>query len=138
MASKMDYVGEDSGEKEYGSGKQKASFSQLRFTNFELTERPGDVAHMEGTSPERKDSDLLQSLGLEQQTKRYISGLEILSVGFTICLSWLGVISILQLVLSQGGSVTLMYGILIIFTMYACIVGTLAELASVYPTAGGQ
>lgn len=46
--------------------------------------------------------------------------------------------STLALTISQGGSVTLIYGILLIFVVMGCSVWTLAELAGAYPTAGGQ
>lgn len=57
---------------------------------------------------------------------------------WNICNGWLGVIVVLSSVLYNGGPLTLLYGVNLMFAMYLCIVGTLAELASVYPTAGGQ
>ncbi|KIX07668.1 uncharacterized protein Z518_02322 [Rhinocladiella mackenziei CBS 650.93] len=44
----------------------------------------------------------------------------------------------IQVALLQGGPVTLIYGILISSIVFGCIALTMAELASVYPTAGGQ
>jgi choline transport protein len=40
--------------------------------------------------------------------------------------------------IASGGSVTLIYGILIIFVLVGSSAASLAEIASVYPTAGGQ
>jgi len=60
------------------------------------------------------------------------------AVGWNICNSWLGVAATLALTIAQGGSVTLIYGIVVCFTMVGCSALTMGELASVYPTAGGQ
>ena len=46
--------------------------------------------------------------------------------------------STLILGLSHGGSVTVVYGLLIILVMYGAVALTLAELAARYTTAGGQ
>lgn len=63
---------------------------------------------------------------------------EIASVGWSICNSWVGVLSTVAFIFNQGGAPTLLYGLLVIFAMYGCIVCTIGELASVYPSAGGQ
>lgn len=44
----------------------------------------------------------------------------------------------IQLALLQGGPATLIYGIMVSSLAYFSIAGSLSELASVYPTAGGQ
>jgi choline transport protein len=80
----------------------------------------------------------LSNLGLSQQTERDISGLDIVAIGWNICNSWLGVAATLALTIAQGGSVTLIYGIVLCFLMVGCSGLTMGELASVYPTAGGQ
>lgn len=59
-------------------------------------------------------------------------------MAFVICNSWAGVSSSLQLALLQGGPVTLVYSIIISTIGYFAVALSLAELASVYPTAGGQ
>jgi hypothetical protein len=80
----------------------------------------------------------LADLGLGQQTERDIKALEIIAIGWNICNSWLGVAATLALTIALGGSVTLIYGIVVCFIMVGCSGLTMAELASVYPTAGGQ
>lgn len=70
--------------------------------------------------------------------KANIGPLSIVALGFNICNSWAGLSASLQIVLLQGGPVTLLYGMFIsTFATFADAL-TLAELASVYPTAGGQ
>ncbi len=44
----------------------------------------------------------------------------------------------MALSIASGGSVTLVYGLIIIFIFVGSSAATLAEIASVYPTAGGQ
>ncbi|KIX92341.1 uncharacterized protein Z520_11949 [Fonsecaea multimorphosa CBS 102226] len=62
----------------------------------------------------------------------------IVSLAFVICNSWAGVSGSIQLALLAGGPVTLIYSLLISGVVYLCIALSMAELASVYPTAGGQ
>lgn len=62
----------------------------------------------------------------------------IVSFAFVICNSWAGVSGTIQLALLAGGPVTLIYSMLLTTVIYICIALSMAELASVYPTAGGQ
>lgn len=71
-------------------------------------------------------------------TRKQFNAVTLLSMAFVICNSWAGVASSLQLALLQGGAVTLVYSIIVGTTAYYAIAASLAELASVYPTAGGQ
>lgn len=67
-----------------------------------------------------------------------LNAFTLLCMGFVICNSWAGISASLQLALLQGGPVTLVYSIIISTTAYFAIAASLGELASVYPTAGGQ
>ncbi|KIW91014.1 uncharacterized protein Z519_07908 [Cladophialophora bantiana CBS 173.52] len=80
----------------------------------------------------------LSTLGLRQETQRDIGPLDTICVGWNICNSWAGVAATLALTIAQGGSVTLIYGVVVCFIMVGCSGLTMGELASVYPTAGGQ
>ena len=64
--------------------------------------------------------------------------MNIIAFAFVICNSWAGVAGSIQLALLQGGPATLIYSIFISSVAYICIAVSMAELASVYPTAGGQ
>ncbi|SMY27417.1 unnamed protein product [Zymoseptoria tritici ST99CH_1A5] len=70
--------------------------------------------------------------------KRHIGTLEIAAVGYSICNSWSGIMATFAFVVNQGGSPALLYGLVVVFVVYGCIAGTLSELASAYPSAGGQ
>ncbi|RFU77501.1 choline transport [Trichoderma arundinaceum] len=62
----------------------------------------------------------------------------LIAIAFNICNSWAGLAGSMNVALSQGGPVSLVYGLFISSSLYICIALTMAELASVYPTAGGQ
>jgi len=70
--------------------------------------------------------------------KKYIGPLTMIAIGFNICNSWAGVAGSMQIALIQGGPATLLYGMMITSTVYMSIALSMGELASVYPTAGGQ
>jgi choline transport protein len=70
--------------------------------------------------------------------KQQFTKLSIIAFAFVICNSWAGVAGSIQLALLQGGPATLIYGIMISSLAYFSIAASLSELASVYPTAGGQ
>jgi choline transport protein len=67
-----------------------------------------------------------------------MSGLETISAGWIICNSWAGISATFALAIAQGGPVTLIYGPIIMCVLVGACAVSLAELASVYPTAGGQ
>jgi choline transport protein len=80
----------------------------------------------------------LKGLHLQAEGARQMTKLQTISASWVICDSWAGVAGTIALAISQGGPVTLIYGpILMLFLVGACAL-TLAELASVSPTAGGQ
>jgi choline transport protein len=101
---------------------------------FLLTSLPPDATQHEGTV----ESTSISKLGLSQETECYIGPFAIICTGWNICNSWAGIAATIALAIAQGGTVTMIYGILVIFAMVGCSVLSLAELASVYPTAGGQ
>ncbi|PIG85563.1 hypothetical protein AARAC_007327 [Aspergillus arachidicola] len=72
------------------------------------------------------------------QVNRKLSGINLLCMAFVICNSWAGIAGSLQLALIAGGPATLVYSILVTTTAYLSIAASMAELAAVYPTAGGQ
>lgn len=73
-----------------------------------------------------------------QAVERDIGPLQIVALGFNIANSWAGVATAFSAALTAGGPVSLVYGNFVSLAMYGSAAVTLAELASVYPTAGGQ
>ncbi|KAF7560390.1 hypothetical protein G7046_g3750 [Stylonectria norvegica] len=80
----------------------------------------------------------LSRLGLEIHTKRDIGLISIIALGWNICNSWAAVAATMIFSIVSGGPVTLLYGIILIFVLGGCCAASMAEIASVYPTAGGQ
>lgn len=69
---------------------------------------------------------------------RDLSLLAIIAIGWNICNSWAAIAATLAISVASGGPVTLIYGIIIIFIFGAACALSMAEIASVHPTAGGQ
>lgn len=69
--------------------------------------------------------------------KKTLGPFAIACVGFNICNSWVGLAATMVIGMQQGGSVTVIYGMMVTLVGLGCSAATMAELASVYPTAGG-
>lgn len=89
------------------------------------------------TAQESVDMGVTEQLGLQDSHEsREIGPLTMVAVSFDICNSWVAVASTLAIAVNAGGPVTLLYGIVLSLVVYAGVAASLAELASVYPTAG--
>ncbi|QRD91067.1 putative amino acid transporter [Aspergillus flavus] len=96
------------------------------------TERPYTESIQHG------DLDCLEGLNFQPEGTRKLTPLQTISASWIICDSWAGVAATVALAVVQGGPVTLIYGLILIFFLVGACTLTLAELASTYPTAGGQ
>jgi choline transport protein len=76
--------------------------------------------------------------GAPIHVRRNIGRLAMVCLSFNICNSWTAIASTLAIAISAGGTFTVIYGIIIVSVVYAAMAISLAELASIYPTAGGQ
>ncbi|KAJ9608977.1 hypothetical protein H2200_006748 [Cladophialophora chaetospira] len=106
-------------------GAHEVEFNALHPTLSEDTQ-PVDSKHVAGTTL------------LSANIRKTIKPLTMLAICFNICSSWAGLATSVQIALLQGGPMTLIYGILLTTVIYLGIALLLAELASIYPTAGGQ
>ncbi|KAI5459483.1 amino acid/polyamine transporter I [Mariannaea sp. PMI_226] len=98
----------------------------------------GSVPDVEKVVAEIDNTDIiLERLGLEPKMKKTIGPVGILCTGFNICNSWVALAATLVVGIEQGGSVTVIYGMIVTLVALGCSAATMAELASVYPTAGG-
>ncbi|RDW74548.1 putative choline transport protein [Aspergillus mulundensis] len=75
---------------------------------------------------------------LEMPMKRKFNILSIVAVGYNISNSWVAIAASFAIAIQSGGALSLLYGIIVVTFAMLCTGVTLAELASVYPTAGGQ
>jgi hypothetical protein len=79
----------------------------------------------------------LSRLGLQRQTAKDMGVVAVVAMGWNICNSWAAVAATLAISIGSGGSVTLLYGIVIIFVLGLACALSMAEIASVYrPRAG--
>ena len=70
--------------------------------------------------------------------RKNFTPLQIIALGFNVSNSWVGIAVSIVFAIAAGGSVTLIYGVLIAGVVYGAVALSCAELASIYPTAGGQ
>ncbi|KAL5338918.1 amino acid/polyamine transporter I [Aspergillus crustosus] len=75
---------------------------------------------------------------LDMPMKRKFNILSIVAVGYNISNSWVAIAASFAIAIQSGGAVSLLYGIILVTFAMLCTGVTLVELASVYPTAGGQ
>lgn len=93
-----------------------------------------DPTHDEGQIQDVR----LQGLTLQNEAARNMNRFETISASWIICNSWAGIAATVALAIAQGGPTTMIYGPILMFLLVGACAATLAELASVYPTAGGQ
>ncbi|KAF3762767.1 hypothetical protein M406DRAFT_45394 [Cryphonectria parasitica EP155] len=82
--------------------------------------------------------DPFQRIGLHSDTRKDLSLLGIIATGWNICNSWAAVAATMAISIASGGPMTTLYGIMIIFVLAGSCALSMAEIASVFPTAGGQ
>lgn len=71
-------------------------------------------------------------------TKHRLGLFTLIALGFNVCNTWAAVSSSMQVALLQGGPAALLYGLFVTTSLFLSIGLSMAELSSVYPTAGGQ
>lgn len=70
--------------------------------------------------------------------RRDMNVITLICFGFSLSSSWAALSLSSLIAIVQGGTVTLLYGSVVVAVPYLCTGLSLAELISVYPTAGGQ
>ncbi|KAF8756630.1 Amino acid permease [Rhizoctonia solani] len=79
----------------------------------------------------------LAQMGYKQELPRSLSMISILGLSFAIMAVPFGSSTTLALALTDGGAVTVLYGWIIVSLISLAIAASLAEICSVFPTAGG-
>ncbi|KAK6207120.1 hypothetical protein LQW54_007437 [Pestalotiopsis sp. IQ-011] len=102
------------------------SLSKVKSQPIEATNQQGQILHLTGLD------------GSSKASARPMTLWETISASWIICNSWAGIAATIALAITLGGPAILIYGPVIMFFLVGCCSITLAELASVYPTAGGQ
>ncbi|GAA5916874.1 hypothetical protein JCM5296_000735, partial [Sporobolomyces johnsonii] len=70
--------------------------------------------------------------------KRNITALGIVGVGMSVCNGWAAMSSTIVVGLSQGGTIVVLYGLIGVAIVNTFLALSLGEMASAYPSAGGQ
>lgn len=85
-----------------------------------------------------RDVQVLARLGKKSVLERRFGFLSILGFTCTILITWEGSLILFTAGLTNGGSAGLVYGYLLVWIGTIAVFTTMAELASMAPTAGGQ
>ncbi|KAK2871648.1 hypothetical protein FQN49_002971 [Arthroderma sp. PD_2] len=88
-----------------------------------------------GTSRDRDD---MCQLGKTQVLRRNFRFVSILGFACTLIATWEVVLSLLGFALLDGGTAGLIWGFIIVSSGFSIVFASLAEIASMSPTAGGQ
>ncbi|KAJ0422828.1 choline transporter [Aspergillus carlsbadensis] len=93
--------------------------------------KPGDLE-------EHDDDAILRANGHEAVMPRQFNWISALGLGFSITNSWIGYLSCFGQNLRYGGSQTCIFSLLVAFFAQCVVAIGLGELASAYPSSGGQ
>lgn len=87
--------------------------------------------------PDDDDEGLLASLGYKQELHRGMSGFSNFAVSFSIISVLAGCITSYAIAMNAGGPVAISVGWPLVGAFVLCVAMAMAEVCSVYPTAGG-
>ncbi|QVM11276.1 hypothetical protein D8B26_005929 [Coccidioides posadasii str. Silveira] len=96
-----------------------------------------DGTKMEGASANANADEALARMGYKSELPRNLSMLSVLGLSFAIIAAPYGLSTTLYITLTDGQSVTIIWGWILVTLISIAIASSLAEICSVYPTAGG-
>ncbi|KAF2264314.1 amino acid transporter [Lojkania enalia] len=97
---------------------------------------PPQVAEKwQGTEADKRD---MLVIGRTQQLRRNFHLISIMGFGATLICTWEINITTFGIGLTNGGTAGLIYGFIVVASGYSLVYASIAELASMSPTAGGQ
>ncbi|PWY88030.1 amino acid transporter [Aspergillus sclerotioniger CBS 115572] len=99
-----------------------------------LTKGPVSQKYI-GTMADQRD---MQALGKEQVLRRNFRFISIVAFGCTLIASWEVVLTMMSSPLVDGGTAGFIWGFLVVSVGVLLLFASLAEMASMAPTAGGQ
>ncbi|MFW5468952.1 amino acid permease [Knoellia sp. CPCC 206435] len=89
------------------------------------------------TTGHQSDEDMLAELGYKQELHRGMSGFSNFAVSFSIISILSGCVTTFYLAMDAGGPAAINLGWPLVGVMVLCVALAMAEICSVYPTAGG-
>lgn len=95
-------------------------------------------SEIEPITKEERDTQVLARLGKKSVLERRFGFISILGFTCTILITWEGSLILFTTGLTNGGSAGLVYGYLLVWIGTISVFTTMAELASMAPTAAGQ
>ncbi|KAF2241287.1 amino acid transporter [Trematosphaeria pertusa] len=93
------------------------------------------TSEKEGTTADKSDMD---RMGKRQETRRNFRHVTILGFSMVILATWEAILATAVFALGNGGTAGLIWGYLIVMTGFGFVSASLAEMASMAPTSGGQ
>ncbi|KAL4790816.1 amino acid/polyamine transporter I [Aspergillus venezuelensis] len=92
---------------------------------------------MRQSSVDANADEALARMGYKSELPRNLSMLSILGLSFAIMAAPFGLSTTLYITLTDGQSVSIIWGWVLVTLISICIAASLAEICAVYPTAGG-
>ncbi|KAL4934654.1 putative GABA permease [Aspergillus undulatus] len=92
---------------------------------------------MRQSSVDASADEALARMGYKSELPRNLSMLSILGLSFAIMAAPFGLSTTLYITLTDGQSVSIIWGWVLVTLISICIAASLAEICAVYPTAGG-
>ncbi|KAK3615805.1 hypothetical protein LTR56_026368 [Elasticomyces elasticus] len=89
----------------------------------------------DGTAADRQD---MQEMGRVQELRRNFKFMSVLGFGCTLIGTWNFFLGLISFGLTDGGTAGLIYGFIICLAGFSCVYLSIAEMASMAPTSGGQ
>ncbi|KAF2261345.1 amino acid transporter [Lojkania enalia] len=93
------------------------------------------ISEKEGTLADKRD---MARMGKRQETRRNFKSITILGFTMVILSTWEAQLATAVFALGNGGTAGLIWGYLIVMIGFGFVVASMAEMASMAPTSGGQ
>ncbi|EGE03153.1 GABA permease [Trichophyton equinum CBS 127.97] len=102
-----------------------------------MTKEPAEDGAIRRASEDANANAALAKMGYKSELPRNLGMMSVLGLSFAIMAAPFGLSTTLYITLTDGQSVTIIWGWVIVTLISTAIAASLAEICSVYPTAGG-
>ncbi|KAK4539385.1 hypothetical protein LTR36_010986 [Oleoguttula mirabilis] len=120
------------------SGRAEPEHTHRTNAEYEQEEcKQGTVvqAKYRGTTADQRE---MHALGRVQELQRNFKFVSVLGFGCTLIGTWEFFLGLIAFGLTDGGTAGLIYGFLVVLAGFMCVYLSIAEMASMAPTSGGQ
>ncbi|KAE8147043.1 amino acid/polyamine transporter I [Aspergillus avenaceus] len=105
--------------------------------DLDIEKKPSVLGASDKSGADNDDALRLAEMGYTQDLQRNFSIISLIGIAFCMSNSWFGISASLITGISSGGTVLIVYGLIWIGFISACVGASLSELASSMPNAGG-